>query len=846
MNIEQEVYKWLKEAPYWLKYASQEFLAGKSYNSAFGSKCYNLFLEDHDLKTKDSIREDLIDYEPNKITSTQEVKYIKRIKDIKNVNALEKNQEIQLSKQLTIIFGENGSGKSGYARLLNNAFNSRGDKEILPNINKDKTGESPGCSFEIVTPSEPEELKYPESQTHRVFSQYSVFDSKAGVTQLTQENTLIFTPKGFDYFEKLILLFEQIKKSLLKNISERQKPNEFLINFRFENSIQKFVSQLSEITDVEELKLFEVFKQKDQIEIESLIHKKKKLSEENIPEKIESLSNRKTELITLGKNINSIKSKLSKDDFDYYNSLIELKIDLDNREKIEGIEKFNNLNISNIGSIEWKSFVESSLKYIELYTSTLSNLENCPLCLQSLSAKEKELFNSYWNLLKSQVQKELLQVKKKIEDVLKSIDTLPEIKFDSSKMLYDYMSKQASESIPKIESIIQNLKKSKKIIIEGLNDRKNKLVFQEYNSELEFLNETVQKIDKETKFLIEKDPSKELKAIQDKINELSDKKILSQLVPSIIKWLNNLKWAKKATEILRKTKTNGITKKQGELFEAQITTKYKSEFEKECKSLRAPLVVEINQRNEKGTTLRRLQVKGKSANKILSEGEQKAISIADFLTENNLDDNNIGIILDDPVTSLDYKRRDLITRRLVKEASKKQVVIFTHNISFLMRLQQYAKEANIESVTTTIRKVSDSIGVIKPEIPWIAQNVSKRIKYLRNELVKLKKIEESGDSDFYSKEIKSWYGLLREGWERSVEERLLKGVIVRFGLGVSTQRLKNLEITDDFLQAIEKGMTESSNWAHDSAAGLSPTLPTHNEAEKSLQDFDEFCKRCKG
>jgi len=845
MNIEQEIIDWLVEAPYWLKYASQELLAGKECDNELISTTYKLFLEDNDLKEKEAVREDLEEFTPKTIISDKNVEYINSIHNIKNVNALEEDQKIKLSKHLTIIFGENGSGKSGYTRLLNNAFNSRGDKEILANINIESTGGEPECSFELTTSAGIEEVKFPEDENHKAFSQFSVFDSTSGVTQLTQENTLIFTPKGFDYFEKLMFLYNEVKTLLKEDITRHQKPNEFMMNFRFENSIQTFVSELSELTKIEDLKKYEKFEDKDQEQIETLIHSKKKLAEENIPKKIDDLSKRKTELIKLGETINAIKSKISKDDIENYNSLIDLKADLDKREKSEGIEMFKEFEIPNIGSREWKSFIESAFQYSILFKPLSEIQEKCPLCLQDLTDKEEGLFKSYIKLIKSQLQKEISEVKTKVQSSLKSIESLSDIKFNSSTMLYEFMVKNSPDLVPKIEALIENLNSSKENIKNGISNCKKKILIADFPSDIKFLNETATKINEQGKLLIEKDPSKELKINQDKINELTDRKILSQISPSIAKWLNELKWAKKANLALGKIKTNNITKKQGQLFEAQITNVYKTEFENECKIIRAPKVVEINQRNTKGTTLRRLQIKGNSANKILSEGEQKAISIADFLTENKLDSDNIGLIFDDPITSLDYKRRDLITKRLVEEAKNKQVVIFTHNISFLMRLQHFAGKADVDCITTTIRRVTDTVGVIKPSLPWIAQNVSKRVKYLRNELVKIEKIERLGDTDLYAKEIKSWYGLLREGWERAVEERLLKGVVLRFGLGVETQRLKRLIITDEFLQAIEKGMTESSNWAHDSAAALSPTLPTAEDAENSLKDFYYFCEHCK-
>lgn len=111
-------------------------------------------------------------------------------------------------------------------------------------------------------------------------------------------------------------------------------------------------------------------------------------------------------------------------------------------------------------------------------------------------------------------------------------------------------------------------------------------------------------------------------------------------------------------------------------FEKYVTDDYLQAFEKECKKLNANFNVEIVSRESSGQTLKKLQIRGTAPGKVLSEGEQRAISIANFLTEVQMDSRNIGIVLDAPVCSLDHKRRSLIVKRLLEEATFRQVVVF--------------------------------------------------------------------------------------------------------------------------------------------------------------------------
>lgn len=60
---------------------------------------------------------------------------IMKIKSINNLTMFNENQEIDLSKKLTIIFGYNGFGKSSISRLLNSASNQRFENFNLASLN---------------------------------------------------------------------------------------------------------------------------------------------------------------------------------------------------------------------------------------------------------------------------------------------------------------------------------------------------------------------------------------------------------------------------------------------------------------------------------------------------------------------------------------------------------------------------------------------------------------------------------------------------------------------------------------------------------------------------------------
>jgi hypothetical protein len=135
------------------------------------------------------------------------------------------------------------------------------------------------------------------------------------------------------------------------------------------------------------------------------------------------------------------------------------------------------------------------------------------------------------------------------------------------------------------------------------------------------------------------------------------------------------------------------------------------------------------------------------------------------------------------------------------------------------------------------------VGIANKDLPWVAQNVKARIGNLKNRIQNLRAIEKDPDEEEYRFHVKNWYMLLRETWERAVEELLLNNVVQRFSPGIQTMRLKDLKVTPELISDVEKGMTKSSSWVHDQAAGINKRPPTVIEIEKDLEQIEIFMKK---
>ncbi len=109
-------------------------------------------------------------------------------------------------------------------------------------------------------------------------------------------------------------------------------------------------------------------------------------------------------------------------------------------------------------------------------------------------------------------------------------------------------------------------------------------------------------------------------------------------------------------------------------------------FAEECDALRAP-AINVEFVGRQGRAQRRKTLAGQhKPSKILSEGEQKVLALADFLAEARLAGITAPVIFDDPVSSLDHRRINEVARRVASLAEDNQVIVFTHDIFFATTL----------------------------------------------------------------------------------------------------------------------------------------------------------------
>ena len=166
--------------------------------------------------------EDLRDF-ANNLTSSKDV-IVSKISNVDNVNALSKTCELVFApKGLTVIYGDNGSGKSSYVSILKHACNTRGHK---PKINdnlydpecfgNDKKADIEftidGANFHTVN-------LINEEVNDSALKSVDVFDTFSANHYIEGEDEIAFIPQGLSIVEKFTYWLKKSRERTNRELS---------------------------------------------------------------------------------------------------------------------------------------------------------------------------------------------------------------------------------------------------------------------------------------------------------------------------------------------------------------------------------------------------------------------------------------------------------------------------------------------------------------------------------------------------------------------------------------------------------------------------------------------------
>ncbi len=853
MSILQDILKWSNSLPAWQSDAIGRLFEKEELSIEDLNDLYALLKDEHGLedpKGRKAIRLSA-DQIPVSATSSTQIELI-AMKDLRNVNCIAPDQRLPFSPRgLTLIYGDNGSGKSGYSRVLKRACRARDQREpIHPNafLQPGKAGRAE-ATFEVVINKSSKELAWKDGKVApETLSAFAVFDSRCARSYLDSEGDYAYVPYGLDILEGLADLCKKMKVMIDTEYTQSTVDDTAYKDLVGDTKVGKLVSALSAKTNLEQVIALATITEVEKARNTEL---EKSLKEDIPKEKAAQLRLCARRIAKVVKS--ATENPLIVDDA-AYEKLRKLVVTNDIAQEAAQLaaKKFKDEGglLPGTGSKAWKDLFGAARRFaVEAYQEktfpALGPDSQCPLCQQPLNEGADRLLR-FEEFVQQEAEKKAEDSNKALSDEY-NVFAEQDVSLDIDDELYTELEAIDKDLVTDTRNFNTKILARHAAIKEAVSTKDWGQVLAIPASPATRLQLWVDKLNAEADTLDQIAEEEGRAKAKREFAELDARIQLVKVKGAVLTAVERLDRQAKLQRCQLAVKTNTISKKATELTQKVVSKDLESALNREFKSLGVGnLQVCLESRTEKGKAFHKLKLdlpQAKTPGDILSEGEQRAIAIGSFLAEANIGESSNGVVFDDPVSSLDHKRRERIAKRLAQEACKRQIIIFTHDLYFLNLLIHEAEKVGVPVEKQSLIRRPEGFGVADPELPFEGMNTKARVGYLRNKQQQINKIYNSGDEPEHRKQTADAYRQLRIAWERAIEEVLLRGVVLRFRNGIETQRLAGVVVEDRDYATVDQWMSKCSNYAHDQALLGGVEVPDPDELLADINALEEWRKQ---
>lgn len=860
MALEELIVAWSKERPAWQREVMRRVAAGEMLSNEDYDSLVEVIVEAKELPAGQFGLEQL----PQAASEDLPVCLL-AIEKPEHVNALESKDPLTFEpKGLTIVYGDNGSGKSGYARLLKQITRARHREDVLTDVFRDTSLAQPTAAISVRIGDAKESLTWPESSRPEL-QRMVFYDAACGSAYIASESDFPYRPSALFVMDGLIeacvAVRVRIDAKLAENgASANQLPA--VPEHVQESDAGRFLLSLSASSSVERLDALIARFDSAKETIGDLKRQEARLRSADTTEARQQLTRQSQKFIALRSHIESLDAAMGSV------ALAEIQqhqAAVKTLEEATGLlaRSFESEPLPGVGSSPWKTLWEAAQRFSKEHAYPdhdfpfLGNECRCVLCQQPLEPQSRDRFVRFDDFVRNDTLVRLQDAKHTYEQktkVLRELTVSPEAIANNLEDLED----TSSDIVAKVRLLLSKHDAACEQVRDALaNQRDLPQIAIERGETINRLSEASDVAKAAAEELGNPEGiQKQLVALTARRAELElleqVKRSRSAIVKDIARWKEReaLEGAKSAAA------TTGITKKILELSEESITEVVRDTFTRETDRLRLERVTIARTRVDKGALLHQPKLVGARQQvtlpRVFSEGERTALGLAAFFTEAHLDASKSALILDDPVSSLDHIRRAVVATRLAALAETRQVILFTHDVAFVADLKHEAAARDVPVAERSVMKSradERKPGACTTTHPWKAKDVPARLNELRQELSRIGRESSAWDEKQYEEAIAVWAGNLSETWERIFSQEIVGPVLAEGGLEVRPLMVKVLaRFSDDDHREFEGSYGRVSKWAkrHDKSAVVNYVAPDIDKLDEELRLVDSWFKRVKG
>jgi hypothetical protein len=838
VSIQDEIFDWVQGFERWKQELFIRAASSPSLGEEDAEEIAGMLLGEQaeDARPREVRREDLPEGHADR-----EAMVIESITGVCNVNAIERGQTLSFDPLgVNVVWGQNGAGKTGYSRVLKKAGRTLHVEEVLTNVYKDSGGR-PCATLNIKVGEEErsEELDL-DAQPPVSLARICVADSQAGQVYLTRDTEVDYVPAALSGLSRLAGGLDAVKAALAGRRGEVQVPALDVAPFGTDTAVGRLLTRLAADSSEEELRSLGRLGDDERTRRDELRRTMGEIQARQAPQLRAAAERDAREAGSLRDDVAVIAKCL---DQAAINSVKERERKLVEAKQAADLaaRRFESEPMEEVGSPAWRALWEAARRYAEHVGQGLPadhEAALCPLCMQELDDEARTRLASFEEFVRDDVNSRLDELEAEKREALVRLPDVGAARGRhraSIALLGEGEDELGTKVGDWLNAATVELKRTREADLVGLTP---------LNPPPD-LTGWIEGKDEEAARHRKIEDGEDNREIEVELADLDARHLLGECLADILARLKALKQIARLDAAIDKVGTGGVSRKIGSLSQEFVEAGLGQALNRQLEALELRgIEVLPKPRTVRGQTFVGLVLKSVedvALTTVLSQGEQRRLALAMFLAEMEVRSDLSPIVLDDPTSSIDQEGRRRIARTLLKLGEKRQVIVFTHEMSLVLQLQRYSTGSRPVSVQH-VRRLGDTVGHVRSSVPWDGMSAKRRRGELEQRLVQLRKVDEARDDEPYRKSAVEFCVDLRQAFERAVEDRVLAGVITRREDDVHTKQLRNLNCDVQICELVERGMDENSPWIHDLPLADGDSPPSPLELEEGLGVLTDLLK----
>ncbi len=788
---------------------------------------------------------------------------LQSIGDIVGVNALSPRRPLEFERagkhvNLTVVYGHNGAGKSGYVRLLKHICGAKHQGRLLPNVFN--PAESPGsCRVEYCSDEKERKVQWTVGAgVVEELSGIDIFDTSCGRAYLETSDEVSYEPRILQVFTALTTAGDRLSEMFERRSRSLHWHKDRLPADLCDTAAGAWYESIDHATDPRELdELTDFNADAAQREIKQL----QAIAAEADP------SGRADQLELRVKLLAALTHELQMVERVFNGMLLQKlrKLDADLLKAGDAVRAAARLSEDaddpvGIDTAAWAELWRAARRYSETretsgpeFPSTESGAR-CVVCRREYDEGARRRLNSFDEFMRSAAQQQVAGIQAQYEAEVEKLNDLAlgeDVALRAHAAL-DPISDDGARVAGEIICLYAALRSLRGYIV---NRRLDLIDGGSVNKSLKELSNCVGFVAREMSEAIKSAAALRRRASRDdaavhlrRVEELRAACFLHEGRESIRAGIELLKQKELLERARRLCRTGEISRKKAELIREIVEREFIGRFNEELEQLRAgDFGAEIVRENvKKGRVAWRLQLRNARGNaptrEVLSEGEQRMVELAAFLADVRGRPDKSTFVFDDPISSLDGRYEAAVVDRLLQLSTERQVIVFTHRLSLLSLFTEFAgRFAGLKVNVLNIRR--EAWGAGEPgSVPLSARSTKNLIGPLRDLVNKAGSIHRKEGFEAYLPHARYLCAEIRILIERMVENDLLGTIVQRHRRAIVTKdRLLELTVIDEEdCRLIERMMSRYSTFVHAQSFELPGELPLPDEFAADLAALSDW------